>query len=450
MRWLTSLAPSSIFIRTTSILLVAFLTFAILTLGVVAHFTILPLARSAADDTAALMLLSGRSWAEIPPPARRGFNERLRREHGLRITQSSEPLDPAEKLRLPYLRFVQQSLSERVGFDVPLRPQDIDGERWYWVDLALGNQNLRIGFAHDRVATQRVEGALSVALITFLLVLLTALFMAGGTTRRIRRLYTAVSSVGQGQIPEPIPEKGPREVRLLARNFNNMALKVHQLLANRTTLLAGISHDLRTPLTRIRLSLEILRERPDPELIEGICNDLQAMDRIIHQSLALSRDLETREEQTVDINALLEQVIADAGGEEARILYRSAPDSCTRRVNSVALQRILSNLLENAVRYAGEEAIEVALECGAAVTIRILDRGPGIPEDELESVFQPFHRLEASRSVQTGGSGLGLAITRQLAEGNGWTVSLIPRTGGGIEARVRLPLDPKTAKSGTD
>lgn len=441
MRWLTSLAPSSILIRTTSILLVAFLTFAILTLGVVAHFTVLPLARSAADDTAALMLLSGRSWAEIPPPARRDFNERLEREHGLRITEASGPLPPAETLRLPYLRFVQESLSRRVGFEVPLRPQVRNGERWYWADLALANQNLRIGLAADRVATQRVEGAVSVALITFLLVLLTALFMAGGTTRRIRRLYAAVSRVGQGQIPDPIPEKGPREVRHLARNFNNMALKVHQLLANRTTLLAGISHDLRTPLTRIRLSLEILRERHDPKLIDGICDDLAAMDRIIHQSLALSRDLETREEKTVDISALLEQVIADAGGEEARIMHGDIPESCPRHLNPVALQRILSNLVENAVRYAGEKPIEVKMECGPTVTIRILDRGPGIPEEELENVFQPFHRLETSRNLQTGGSGLGLAITRQLAEGNGWTVSLLPRAGGGIEARVLLPLD---------
>lgn len=441
MRWVTFLAPSSIFVRTTGILLVAFLVFAVLTLGVVAHFTLLPLARSAADDTAALMLLSGRSWAEIPPPARSDFNERLQRDHGLRVMEPGDSLSQAERLRLPYLRFVQESLSRRVGFDVELRPQVGNGERWYWVELSLGGQNLRIGLAHDRVTTQRVEGGLTVAVITILLVLITSLFMAGGTTRRIRRMYAAVSRVGQGQIPEPLPEKGPREVRMLARNFNKMAHEVHELLENRTTLLAGISHDLRTPITRIRLSLEMLRERHDPQLIDGICDDLQAMDRIVQQTLALSRDLETHEEKTIDLVALLDQVIANASRTDAGIFHGNVPQSCSRRVNPVALQRILSNLVENAVRYGEGQPVQVALECGSTAVIRVMDRGTGIPEDKLESVFQPFHRLETSRSTETGGSGLGLAITRQLAKGNGWKVSLHPRPGGGTEARVVLPGD---------
>ncbi|AGA32494.1 Periplasmic Sensor Signal Transduction Histidine Kinase [Thioalkalivibrio nitratireducens DSM 14787] len=439
MRWLQAVSPSSIFVRTTGILLVAFLTFAVLILGTVAHFTILPLARSAGDDLAALMLLSARSWAEIPPPARREFNDRLLRNHGLRITDLRETLPPADKLPAPYLAFVQESLSRRVGFDVPLRPQQRDGERWYWADLSIGGQNLRIGLAHDRIVTRRLEGVLTVAVITVLLVLITSIFMAGGTTRRIRRLSAAVADVSQGQLPEPLPEKGPREVRMLARNFNTMAHEVRELLANRTTLLAGVSHDLRTPLTRMRLSLEMLREIHDPKLIDGICDDLEAMDRIIRQTLALSRDLETREEQTVDLVALLEQIIADACRSEGDISWSSAPASCSRHLNPVALQRVLANLVENAVRYGEGQPVEVALECAPTVVIRVLDRGPGIPGDQLEAVFRPFHRLEASRSAQTGGSGLGLAITRQLAKANGWDVSLHPREGGGTEARVVLP-----------
>lgn len=442
MSWLQTLAPSSIYVRTTGVLLIAFLSFAVLILSAVAHFTILPLARSAGDDLAALMLLSARSWAEIPPAVRGEFNDRLYRNHGLRITEPAEPLPQVDKLPLPYLEFVQESLSRRVGFDLPLRPQMRDGEQWFWADLTLANQNLRIGLSLERVATRHLDGVLAVLVITALLVLVTSFFMAGRTTRRVRLLSAAVADIAQGQLPTPLPDQGPREVRMLAKNFNQMAHEVRELLANRTTLLAGISHDLRTPLTRMRLALEMLRETHDQKLIDGLCKDLEIMDRIIGQTLALSRDLETREEQTVDLVALVEQVIADAGrGEDADIRWTGSSSTCPRRLNPIALQRILSNLVENAVRYGDGTPVEITLDCAPTAAIRVMDRGPGIPESEREAVFRPFHRLDTSRSAQTGGSGLGLAIVRQLAQAQGWRVSLHARDGGGTEARVVLPAD---------
>ncbi len=385
------------------------------------------------------MLLSARSWTEIPPQARGDFNERLYRNHGLRITDRTESIPAGDKLPLPYLEFVEESLSRRAGFDLPLRQQMRDGEAWFWADLAFGGQSLRIGFPLNRVATRHIEGALAVGIITIVLVLVTSVFMAGRTTRRIRLLSAAVADVAHGQLPEPLPEKGAHEVRTLARNFNDMAQEVRDLLANRTTLLAGISHDLRTPLTRMRLSLEMLRDVHDPKLVDGLCKDLEIMDRIVGQTLALSRDLEAREEKTVDLVALVEQVSADAGRADADIRLSRVARTCVRQVNPLALQRVLSNLVENAVRYGTGKPVDLMLECTPTVVIRILDRGPGIPADQREAVFRPFHRLDTSRSTQTGGSGLGLAITRQLANANGWSVTLHAREGGGTEARIVLP-----------
>jgi two-component system, OmpR family, osmolarity sensor histidine kinase EnvZ len=439
MTWRRAFSPSSLFLRTAVTLLIAFLTSAILILAAVAHFTLIPLAKSAGDDLAALMLVSARSWTEIPPQARSEFSDRLYRNHGLRITERLEPIPATEKLPLPYLEFVQESLTRRAGFDLPLRPQLQDGEQWFWADLSFGGQNLRIGFPLQRVATRHLKGFMAVGVITALLVLVTSVFMAGRTTRRIRLLSAAVARVAHGQLPEPLPEKGAQEVRTLARNFNNMAHEVRDLLANRTTLLAGISHDLRTPLTRMRLSLEMLREVHDQKLIDGLCKDLEVMDRLIGQTLALSRDLEIREEQTIDLVALLEQIIADAERGEGDIRWGGAARTCMRHVNPVALQRVLSNLVDNAARYGAGHPVDVTLECGPAAVIRVMDRGPGIPTDQREAVFQPFHRLDTSRSAQTGGSGLGLAIVRQLAKANGWSVTLHPRDGGGTEARVVLP-----------
>jgi two-component system, OmpR family, osmolarity sensor histidine kinase EnvZ len=218
-----------------------------------------------------------------------------------------------------------------------------------------------------------------------------------------------------------------------------MALQVQSLLANRTTLLAGISHDLRTPLARMRLALEMLPENANPKLVARLRNDVEEMNRLIGEFISFSRGLEKEATQLTDLNLLLRELAENAAneGHEVRVLPHA---QCIRPVGPMALRRILSNLAGNAVRYGAGKAVEMECECaeGASV-IRVLDRGPGIPAAEVENVFRPFYRLESSRSVATGGSGLGLAIARQLAEVNGWQIALLPRQGGGTEARLTIP-----------
>ena len=439
MRLLRALVPRSIFAKTTLTLTLAFLVFAVLTLGSVIYYTLIPLARNSADDLAALMLLSAHSWVAMPPPAREDFSDRLYWNHSLRITQPSENLQPAAPFPVPYLDLVEQSLARRTGIELPLKTQMMDGKRWYWVDLSIGTHDLRIGFPRERIGTRPTQGLFAVVIITAVLILLTALVLARRITRPVRRLSEAAVDVARGQLPEPLPETGPEEVATLTQQFNHMAREVRELLANRTTLLAGISHDLRTPITRMRLSLEMLPEDVDPELVAGMRNDLEGMDRLIGQTLALSRDLESGRQESTDLIQLVGEVVSDARRGGAEIRWQPAEGPCEEEVNPTALRRILVNLMDNAARYGGQQPVDVALQCSeTGVRVQIMDRGAGIPDEQREAVFRPFHRLEASRSRETGGSGLGLAVARQLAQVNGWSLELLEREGGGTEARLTL------------
>jgi two-component system osmolarity sensor histidine kinase EnvZ len=220
-----------------------------------------------------------------------------------------------------------------------------------------------------------------------------------------------------------------------------MGEQVEELLANRTTLLAGISHDLRTPLARIQLALGMLSEKPDRDLIDRVLHDVEGMNELIARCLEVSRDFAEQASVRLNLCDLLAEVAAEFAHTGVEIRGRKGPD-CNLSVRPLALRRILANLVDNAVRYGGGKPIDIEYRVDdGRVEVCVLDRGPGIPESEREAVFRPFHRLEPSRSSRTGGSGLGLAIVRQLAAANDWTVELAERPGGGTAACVRVPLE---------
>ena len=186
-------------------------------------------------------------------------------------------------------------------------------------------------------------------------------------------------------------------------------------------------------MTRLQLHLEMLRDEPSPTRIDRAVADLADMNRLITGYLELARTTQAEARTRFDLAVLLEEVATDAGLTG----FSAAP--CTVEAGRLALRQIVSNLIQNAQRYGGAATVELELECAereARVTVR--DAGPGIPEDQLEKVFRPFYRLEASRSGATGGSGLGLAIVRQLAATNGWKVSLANRKTGGLEAVLEI------------
>jgi two-component system osmolarity sensor histidine kinase EnvZ len=423
--------------QTARTLAVAFVVFIVVAVAAIVWFMMVPMARRSAEDLAALMMLSAQTWTELPPDTRSAFEDELVTQHNLWLqADMSTPL-PVHAHYYPYIVFLEQALSRRTGREIHIKITAWE-ENWFWAELPVGARTLRIGFPHNRISVQPPLAGLVVLLAAIVLSLVTARLLARRITGPLAQLSAAAASVGQGEAPQLLPETGPQELAQLAHSFNRMAREVVELLANRTTLLAGISHDLRSPLARMRVALEMLPADTDAKLSARLLSDLDEMNRLIGTFLELARGLQREEAQEVNLQQLIERLAADiaAGGVPIEVRYCS----CRVRAGAMALRRVLSNLIENAVRYGEGKPVDVVCSRSAvAVGIAVLDRGPGIPQDQFEAVFRPFHRLETSRSTATGGSGLGLAIARQLADANGWRLSLHARDGGGLEARLELP-----------
>ena len=420
----------SLFARTALTLALAFVVFQAAAFWVVYRTLIVPVAERSADDLAGLIVLSAQTWVELPPQTRAAFERELARRHGLRLTTANL----GATTDAPHFAFrtqIEAALSRRVGDDVILR--GVPGTAAAWLDIPLGGHDLHVGFFPRRYAVKPPLAAIAVIALGTFLSLLTAVFLVRRITVPLARAAGAASQVGAGELPDPLPETGPAELAELARRFNTMAAEVRALLDNRTTLLAGISHDLRTPMTRLQLNLEMLRDAPSPARIDRAMADLADMNKLITGYLELARTTQAENRVRFDLAGLLEEAAVDAN------LAWPGAAPCMVEAGRLAVRQIVSNLIQNAQRYGGGTPVELVLECTdklARVIVR--DTGAGIPEDQLEKVFRPFYRLETSRSQATGGTGLGLAIVRQLAETNGLKVALRNRPQGGLEAVLEI------------
>jgi signal transduction histidine kinase len=261
-------------------------------------------------------------------------------------------------------------------------------------------------------------------------------FAVRQATQSLSRLADAAESIGTNLRFEPIPENGPSEVAAAATAFNAMQRRIAGHLEERTRILAAISHDLQTPITRMRLRTDLA---DNAELRNKFNADLDAMQALVEEGIAYARAQSHSEPQhRIDLDAFLDSIAgdyADTGKTVARSGRIGQP--LTTRPN--ALKRIVTNLLDNACKFG--HGVELAVEQTAqSITVAVRDRGPGIPEAELDAVMQPFYRLEGSRNRDTGGTGLGLAIAQQLSLALGGRLALANRDGGGLEARLVLPL----------
>lgn len=256
-------------------------------------------------------------------------------------------------------------------------------------------------------------------------------------TRPLRALADASEAFGGDQPFATIPEAGPSEVLRAAAAFNRMGKRIEQHLSERVRILAAISHDLQTPITRLRLRAELL----DDAAARGKwLADLDAMESLVDEGLAYARSKDRSSETAclVDIYALLDNIACDYA-DAGRQVTLSAREGLRATTRPRALRRLLGNVIDNALKYAGTAEVSATAD-ETSLCIRVSDRGPGIQEDQLEAVFEPFFRLEASRNRDSGGTGLGLSIARELCATLGGTLVLANRAGGGLEARLVLPL----------
>jgi len=297
-------------------------------------------------------------------------------------------------------------------------------------------ERLRLSILPPSFATEPPRTDFRPVLALFMLsIAALAYLVARMTTSPLKKLAQAAKNLGNDINHPPLKLTGVSEIRQASAAFNAMQARIRQYIAQRTEMLAAITHDLQTPLTRLRLRLEKVSDR---ELQQRLIGDLSAMQEMVREGLDLARSTDTNETmQALDLDSLLDSVCADAtdAGQDVTLQGRLTMRAFGR---PMGLRRCLVNLIDNAVKYGHDARVTVDRTKGAA-RIRIRDSGPGIDAAELARVFEPFYRIESSRSRESGGTGLGLTIARNIAEQHGGTIALANHPEGGLEVTLMLP-----------
>jgi two-component system, OmpR family, osmolarity sensor histidine kinase EnvZ len=270
---------------------------------------------------------------------------------------------------------------------------------------------------------------------TSLILIGIAVYFLRNQMKPIRRLATAAENFGKGRPVAEFKPEGAREIRQAATAFIEMRERIQRQIQQRTEMLAGVSHDLRTPLTRMKLQLAMLG---DDKAVESLSSDVDEMERMIGEYLAFARGEGSEEARLTPLNDLLRDVVAGALRQGSTIEVQLAGE-LTARVRPGALKRCITNVVENAMRYADRITLQAARR-GDVIEIVVEDDGPGIPEADRIAVFKPFHRLDPSRNPETGGAGLGLTIARDVMHAHGGEILLGEAALGGLRVELRLPV----------
>lgn len=290
-------------------------------------------------------------------------------------------------------------------------------------------------FSTLHLAMYRMWHPLLLSVIAICLLIL-AYVVSSITMAPLRELASAARRLGANIDTAPLPEHGPTEVREAAVAFNTMQARIQRDVRERTYMLAAITHDLQTPLTRLRLRLEKVQ---DEELREKLINDLASMRETVSEGLDLARSLDLHDPlQRIDLDSLLESLCADARDAGHNVTLLGGTHASVIGVPN-ALRRCVMNLLDNAIKYGTWAKVESRL-VGKRAIVHIRDGGPGIPDDQQQAAFDPFFRIESSRSRETGGTGIGLTIARNIAERHGGSITLHNHAEGGLEVTIELPI----------
>jgi two-component system osmolarity sensor histidine kinase EnvZ len=431
--------PISLFRRTALTIAAGLFVFQLIS-GVAIFFNLMqPLAQRSADNFATLLIFSARTWVELPPTTRTAFEAELKINHGIDLSEvkTSSAEDVGHH---PYINFLRSALKTRLNTGItPRLTEQPDGR--FHADIPMANHLLRFSFPKDLI-TPRPSLALAWSLATGLLVtLIMAWLLARRVTAPILRLTEAARQIGDGERPPQLPESGENELASLARIFNHTAAQLAERRKNQATLLAGVSHDLRSPLARLKMALGMLAEEHESPLLSRMEHDIDEMNALIGAQLALTRAQEPETIQLINLDALIEDLIDTVDADSPKqITFHFKRQSCQVALAPLALRRILANLLDNALRYGGQEGVMIVRKRYVNfILIGVRDHGSGIPAELREAVFHPFFRLDPSRNRNTGGSGLGLAIARQLADTQGWRLAIKSRIGGGTSIWLAIP-----------
>jgi two-component system osmolarity sensor histidine kinase EnvZ len=390
-----------------------------------------PRARELAQQTVSVVNLTRAALINSDPARRPELLLELNEREGLRLYpavegERLEPLPDAPLLDRVVER-VRAALGARTRF--AYARDDVEG---FWVSFFIDTDEFWAMLPRERLEPEFGAAWIGWAALVIALALIGAWLVASGISRSLDALTRAAQRVGRGQTPEQLSEKGPAELRTVASAFNRMAGDLAALERERATVLAGISHDLRTPLARLRLALEMLEG--DTAVREGIATDVEEIDSVIGQFLDYARGADEARVET-DVDALLRELVEGYQRRALDVTLRT--DAGRQSIAPTAVRRAVTNLVNNALRHGGAPIEVQAMRDGEGIAVEVLDRGPGIPASQIERLKQPFTRLNEARGAE-GGAGLGLAIVDRIARAHGGSLDFRPREGGGLVARLAL------------
>lgn len=393
-----------------------------------------PRAQQMAQLVASVVNLTRAAVLSAAPEWRSALLAELAEAEDLRVqmADSSDVLKPLPD-RPPELHLMVEKVRDRLGANTRFAAER-NGVAALWVSFFIGNEEFWVAVPRERVEHPMSQRVLVWGAVVLVLALFGAYFIARQVARPLKQLAQVAQQIGLGATPQPLPERGAQEIITVSRAFNQMSADLAANERERALVLAGISHDLRTPLARVRIAAEL---SADESLREGLAADVEQMDAVIQQFLDYARLDENEAMLPTDLKSLVQEV-AQQFSAQAQSLSLDVHDVPVLPVRPLLLKRALSNLLDNAIKYGGGEITVQLKREEDKVVLAVADRGTGIPIAQRATVKRPFVRLESARSNSTG-SGLGLAIVERAARLHDGEFILADNAAGGLVAKLVLP-----------
>jgi two-component system osmolarity sensor histidine kinase EnvZ len=400
-----------------------------------------PRANQIAAQVISVVTITRAALTHSAPDLRRELLFDLSSNEGVRVY----PLENTDRVEPPIenslVRTIQENVRAGLGQDTRFA-RAVNDVAGFWVSFNISDDEYWLMLDRDRV-----EGSLGFQWIgwgaaTLLLSLLGALMISGLINQPLARLTAATRAVANGEHPAPLPESGPTEIRQANHSFNQMVDDLNRVESDRAVVLAGISHDLRTPLARMQLEVEMAGLPDDAR--KGMQSDLEQMDAIIGQFLDYAKPADSSHFKHIDLTALLTDAVHEASRLPDVRVKDAIEDHIAILGNAIDINRIVNNLIENARRYGkGLTATHVDIDVicrieGDKVVLEIADRGAGVPEQDISRLLRPFTRMDSARG-QANGAGLGLAIVDRIVKRHGGQLHLFNRDSGGLVAQIILP-----------
>jgi len=429
------LLPNTLIGRTALLITVLIIISQVAWFGIVRVFFIPPLRAAHTNPVVSTIVMARTALEALPGDKRQEFLDGVNAHKGFRIVPGDSPQAAFEGTSDGVPADLVASLVNTFGSSILLEiePKSHD----LWIRFPVREQMYWLVLPPNRIHPLFPLDLLIWIALGVFIAIIGAYLVIFRLDRQLHKVLEAARTIGRGETPGNLDETGPDEIRDLSRGFNQMAEGLQKLDTERRLMLAGISHDLRTPLTRLRIGIELASKNVEPGLSHGMIHDIEDMDSILMQFLDYARDGSEEAPQFADINQIVFDV-CQRHNVSGNIINTSLDDFPPFKFRKLAVRRLISNLVDNAIRYGGKDIEVVTQELKDRVVLKVMDRGPGIQNREPNQLIKPFVRNDSARGNQTG-AGLGLTIADRIARMHGGELRLSNRDGGGFIAIVEIP-----------